>query len=929
MPSSSRRSPWLRYGVAVIAVAVVLALRAPLGTAVGPSTTLIALLTAVGTAAWVGGLGPGLVATSLAAVGYLESDLGPARTAWGAALRADFRLGAFLVEGALIGALLEAWGVARRRAEEHARRGRAGEERFRRIVDLASEGIWTFDARGRTDYVNARLARMLGYPAGEMLGRTMLDFIEATDRDAAERSLQRRLQGAAEMVDFRFRRRDGSHLDAIVSTAPIVDPEGRWDGFVALVTDVTERSRAAQALRDSQALYHSLVENIPHYIFRKDLQGRYTFGNRRFCELLGTTPETLVGKTDFDLHTPAAAEAFRADDRRALERDAPIEVEEEHPTAEGGSITIRTVKCPVRDGSGRVIGIQGIFADVTERKRVEEALRDSEERHRLLFEANPHPMWVYDPETLEFLAVNEAAVEGYGYSRDEFLAMTILDMQPPEDAGALRRWVEEWKDVPHRNWGQWRHRKKDGTLIDVEVVSSSLLFEGRPAKVVLAHDVTARKRAERQLEHQATHDALTGLPNRARFQEQIARCIDAGEEAFALLLIDLDRFKEINDTFGHHYGDLVLRHLNPRLREAVRKSDTVARLGGDEFGILLPGADGAAAVRTARKILEGMRQPIVVDGHRLDVGASIGIALFPEHGRDPIALLKRADVAMYTAKRSQVGHVLFAAEPSEYNPRRLTLITELRQAIDDGVLVLHYQPKIDLRTMRPGGVEALIRWPHPQEGLIPPGQFIPLAEHTGLIKPLGLWALRHALEQCRGWHRAGIDLDVAVNLGTGSLQDEGMAETIARLLEESDAEPCWLTVEITESAMMADPIRARDTLGRIHAMGVKISIDDFGTGYSSLAYLKQLPVDEVKVDRSFVADMATSDQGACIVRAVIDLGHNLGLRVVAEGVEDAETAGLLTAWGCDAAQGHHFSRPLPHAKLLEWVAQPSGLLTPA
>jgi diguanylate cyclase (GGDEF)-like protein/PAS domain S-box-containing protein len=928
MPSRSRRT-LLRYGVAIAAVAVVTLLKEMLGASIGPSSTLVLFLSAVALAGWHGGLGPGLLATAMAGLAYVELEVVHARAAPSPAGHDDFRICAFLLEGMLISGLMDAWRAARRRAEEQSRKRRAGEERFRRIVELASEGIWTFDARGRCDYANARLAQMLGYSAREVLGLTMFDLMDPADRQSAEQSLRLRLLGSAEMVDFRFRRRDGSDLRAIVSTSPILDDAGRGDGFVALVTDVTARTRAEQALRDSEALYHSLVENIPHFIFRKDLDGRYTFGNRRFCELLGTTPERLVGKTDFDLHPAELAQKFRADDRRVTEQGTVVEVEEQHPAAGGPPIAIRTAKCPIRDGAGRIVGVQGIFADVTERNRVEQALRDSEERYRLLFESNPHPMWVFDPETLEFLAVNQAAVEGYGYARDEFLSMRLTDIQPAEDAAALRRWVAEWRDVPHRNWGQWRHRRKGGEQIDVEVMANSIPFEGRPAKVALVHDVTARKRAEQQLEHQATHDALTGLPNRVHLQQQVERCVQDGPTPFALLLIDLDRFKEINDTLGHHYGDLVLRQLNPRLRRAVRKSDTVARLGGDEFGILLPAADEAAAVRAARKILEALRQPIVLDGHRLDVGASIGVALYPEHGRDAIALLKRADVAMYKAKRAQAGHVVFAADPCEYSPRRLALVAELRQAIDEGRLSMHYQPRIDLRTMRPGGAEALIRWHHPREGTIPPSQFIPLAEHTGLIRPLGLWALRAALQQCRGWHQAGINLEVAVNLGTGSLQDEALAATVARLLDEADSLPGWLTVEITESAMMADPVRARETLARLHDMGVRIAIDDFGIGYSSLAYLKQLPVDEVKVDRSFVAEMLSSEHDACIVRAVIDLGHNLGLRVVAEGVEDGETAGRLAAWGCDSAQGYFFSHPLAPDRLIEWMARPAGLLSPA
>ena len=442
----------------------------------------------------------------------------------------------------------------------------------------------------------------------------------------------------------------------------------------------------------------------------------------------------------------------------------------------------------------------------------------------------------------------------------------------------------------------------------------------------LRQEVVQRRAVESSLQHQATHDALTGLANRTLLHERLERAIAASGDgkSLALLLLDLDRFKEINDTFGHHYGDIVLKQINPRLKDALAGAETIARLGGDEFGIVLADTDAEGAMRAAREALICLARPIVVDGQRLDVGGSIGIALFPGHGRDPITLLQRADVAMYAAKRSRCGCSVYADDQSPYSPRRLSLIADLRQGIEDGQLLLRYQPKIDLKSKRPAGAEALVRWRHPRLGLIPPGEFIPLAEHTGLIKPLGLWTLDAAMRQGQAWRRSGHDVGIAVNLGTESLQDEDLPGTVAEVLERSGTPPSRLTLEITESAMMADPARAMKVLGQVHDLGVRISIDDFGTGYSSLAYLKGLPVDEVKVDRSFVKEMAVDRQDACIVRSVIDLGHHLGLRVVAEGIEDRETAALLASQGCDHAQGYYFSRPLAAADFVAWMAVHAG-----
>ena len=387
-------------------------------------------------------------------------------------------------------------------------------------------------------------------------------------------------------------------------------------------------------------------------------------------------------------------------------------------------------------------------------------------------------------------------------------------------------------------------------------------------------------------------------------------------------MVDLDRFKEVNDAFGHHYGDLLLQGLGPHLRDAVCGRGTLARIGGDEFGILLPGADVARAIQTAEAILAAVRQPIVVKGQAFDVGVSIGLALCPDHTNDPIALMQCADIAMYAAKRTKTGYLVYAADQSEFTPRRVTMIGELRRGIEQDQLRLHYQPKINLRTFAVEGVEALVRWLHPRDGLLPPGEFVGMAEDTCLIMPLSLWVLHTALLQCRVWHQSGVRVNVAVNLAADVLRDRELVRMITAQLESSDALPGWLTLEITESAMMTDPIRAKETLAQLRRIGVRISIDDFGTGYSSLAYLRDLPVDEIKIDRSFVKEMNSREQDACIVRSVIDLGHNLGLQVVAEGVEDQATVELLTTMGCDYVQGFYFARPLPAVDFASWLGGP-------
>jgi diguanylate cyclase (GGDEF)-like protein len=434
---------------------------------------------------------------------------------------------------------------------------------------------------------------------------------------------------------------------------------------------------------------------------------------------------------------------------------------------------------------------------------------------------------------------------------------------------------------------------------------------------------TERQAAENQ--HQALHDGLTGLPNRTLLRDRTSQAIHQADRELtpvALALLDLDRFKEVNDTLGHHHGDQLLVQVGQRLQATLRQVDTVARLGGDEFAVLLPRihtAEGAATVAT--KLQAALAEPFTIEDLSLDVEASIGLAIYPDHGTDPDQLLQHADIAMYAAKATHAGFVLFDPTLDQHSPHKLALLGELRRAIDHGQLLLHYQPKVATHSGHVLGVEALVRWQHPTHGLVPPAQFIPLAERTGLIGPLTHYVLDAALRQCRAWQQAGHDLAVAVNVSARRLLDLGFPDEVAGLLARWQVPAGLLVVEITESTIMADPAHALQILGRLDQMGVQVAIDDFGTGYSSMAYLKRLPVHELKVDRSFVAQMTSNRRDAVIVRSTVDLGRNLGLRVVAEGVEDLATWQALDALGCDAIQGYHISRPVPAEDLIHWLTQ--------
>ena len=422
--------------------------------------------------------------------------------------------------------------------------------------------------------------------------------------------------------------------------------------------------------------------------------------------------------------------------------------------------------------------------------------------------------------------------------------------------------------------------------------------------------------------HQALHDSLTGLPNRILFYDRLEQALLGAEreqEPLAVLIVDLDRFKEVNDTMGHANGDLLLQQVGPRLRAALRARDTIARMGGDEFAVLLPGTDIAGSRQVAQSLHDALEQPFELESVTLATEASVGVAHYPEHGDTAETLLQRADVAMYMAKEERSGHAFYAPESDPQDPNRLALVGELRRAISDDELVLHYQPKIDLRTDQVSGVEALVRWAHPIRGLLAPMEFIPLVEHAGLMRPLTLWVLDHALGQCRAWRDQGIELRVAINLAVPSLLDVQLAEDVARLLLKHAVPAHLLELEITESSVMTDPRRAIAKLEELSAMGVRLAIDDFGTGYSSLSYLRRLPVHELKIDKSFVINMEASSDDAVIVRSTIDLCRNLGLAVVAEGVETEDAFAQLQALGCDEAQGFLMSRPLPAQALTAWL----------
>ena len=538
---------------------------------------------------------------------------------------------------------------------------------------------------------------------------------------------------------------------------------------------------------------------------------------------------------------------------------------------------------------------------------------------RLLFEGNPHPMWIYDRETLAFDSVNQAAIKHYGYSKQQFLKMTLADVRPTEDIETVKRELQEAEPAQPLT-GPWRHQKRDGSFIQVDIACHHLESDGRPLAFALMQDVTERQKMHDQLVHQANHDNLTGLPNRAlleaRIQQTLAHAQRHGRKA-ALLCLDVDRFKQINDTYGHSVGDACLREISRRLASRVRPLDTVARAGGEEFSVLLHEiSEVTDAERVAADLLESMKVPFVAEGFSIEFSASIGIAVYPTDGQGHEILWRNADTAMYRAKHSGGNQYLsMSNEISALATEANEIELHLRRALKEDGLVLHYQP-----IFGPGGelcsLEALVRLQHPRFGLIAPEKFIPLAEEVGLIIPIGNWVLEEVCRQSSAWRDMGLPAAaIAMNVSPLQLNGCDFASHVLEVLAAHQMSPHLLGIEVTETTVMRNISEASQQIERLAALGIEFSVDDFGTGYSSLGHLHRLPVQTLKIDRSFVERISEPNGTYSIVQAIIFLAHSLHLKVVAEGVERQDQLDCLQRLNCDMYQGYFFSPPIPAAAI--------------
>jgi diguanylate cyclase (GGDEF)-like protein/PAS domain S-box-containing protein len=674
------------------------------------------------------------------------------------------------------------------------------------------------------------------------------------------------------------------------------------------------RAEADAALAQARHAHERLrdaIDMLPEGIVFLDAEGRYILWNRQYAEIYKRSADLF--RTGARLEDTLRIGIARGDypDARGREEEWLAERlsllsnprgRHEQRLSDGRHILIEER----RTSDGGVIGLR---VDITEMKQREASFR-------LLFDANPVPMLVCDRATRRILAVNDAAVAHYGYDRASFVALTLGDLH--HDAADAPD--EVLKASPEMQAGRtWRHRKADGTVIDVALFSRLLTYDSHAAALIAAIDITERMRVEARVAFMAHHDSLTALPNRVllrlRLEEMLTRLRRDGA-GVAALCIDLDKFKTVNDTLGHPYGDLLLQAAAQRLRAIVREPGLVARLGGDEFAILIADAEGPEAVGTfAQHVLGVLGEPYDLDGQNVCIGASVGIAVAPGDGGDANLLLKNADMALYRAKSDGRGTFrFFEAEMDARAQARRRLEVDLRKALARNEFALHYQPLVDLASGAITGFEALLRWPHAALGMIPPGDFIPVAEETGLIGQLGAFVLRQACADATRWPQ---HVKVAVNLSPLQFRTGNLLTTVMDALHASGLSPRRLELEITETLLLERSEAVLATLHALRAVGVRISMDDFGTGYSSLSYLRSFPFDKIKIDRSFVHGLQRQADSQAIVRAIVSLGSSLGITITAEGVEDENDLACLKAEGCNEAQGYLFARAQPQHEVLQ------------
>ena len=699
---------------------------------------------------------------------------------------------------------------------------------------------------------------------------------------------------------------------------------------------VHKRVDSERKLSESNLRFRQITENIHELFWMTDTtKGEMLYVSPPYEAIWGRTVESLYASPKNWIDAIHEEDRQRVLQAAMTKQAAGLYNEEYRIIRPDGSIRwIHDHAFPVRNANGEIYRIVGVAEDITQRKQAEEQLRQLNiELHQFknTLDQTLECVFMFNPDTLRFTYVNKGAMQQVGYSEHELMQMTPLNIKPEHTTESFQKLLDPMRTgaQPSATF-QTIHRHKDGHDIPVEIFLQLVRLEGQdPSFVAIVIDISERKQAEKRILHLATHDALTNLPNRNllldRVQQVLVHVRRNGGQG-AMLFIDLDHFKGINDSLGHDVGDLLLKQVSQRLVSSLRSQDTVARQGGDEFIVVLPNvASPLDAGIVAQKLLTALLVPYQIEGKELHISASIGITCFPDDGMDADILLRHSDTAMYVAKESgRNNYQFFAQHMNRLAAKKLAMGTDLRHALERNELLLHYQPIVDMASNKLVGLEALLRWQHPEQGLIPPLDFIPLAEETGLIVPIGEWVLRTACMQLKAWQKQGYDVpQLAINCSARQFRHKALALSVAKILEDTGVEARFVELEITESILMDKSQEMVETLRVLRGIGLKFSLDDFGTGYSSLSYLRRFPIDTLKIDRSFVQDMTTNSDDASIVAGIIGLAHNLRISVVAEGVETESQRAMLASQGCDQYQGYYFSKPLPASEIVNKLHRPT------
>jgi diguanylate cyclase (GGDEF)-like protein/PAS domain S-box-containing protein len=804
------------------------------------------------------------------------------------------------------------------------------EASFRLLFDENPVPMCVYDHKTlRFLAVNQALIDHHGYSREQFLSMSIHDITPSEEREAARASIATLNQNISHSGrTWRHIKADGSEI-LIAAYSRGIDYENHSARLNAII-DVTERVRAEEQMRATRAFLEQIIDNVPLSITVKDAVNlRFVMMNRTAEQYWGVPREEAIGKTVAEVFGEARARDVAERDQAALEADGPVYLGEHRKVGRGDqNRTFASRRVAVRDAQGKPTYVLGVMEDVTERRRAEDDLRRTRAFLDTVIENVPAMLFVKEPENLRYMLMNRAGERLLGVSRDQIIGKNDHDLLPATDADiAVARDREllrsgEQPDIVHE---EPIHTAHNGTRL---LSTKRIVVFDQDAKpqylLGVAEDVTERKLAEERIEHLARFDSLTELPNRAAFTMRLAEAIKASEasgNSFALLFLDLDRFKEVNDVFGHSVGDALLQEVANRLKHAAGDA-FVARLGGDEFTLIVEGPQPAGASAVAERILSLISDDMQIGERRVRAGVSVGVALFPNDARDASMLLANADAALYRAKGQARGSVrFFEAEMDMQLRERRALQQDLQKALASGEMSLHYQPQTRVNG-KFTGFEALARWHHPKRGWISPGTFIPLAEESGAIIALGKWVLHEACREAASWQNP---LRIAVNLSPVQFRSGDLPELVHLALLESGLPANRLELEITESALIDDFSRALSTLRRLKSLGVRIAMDDFGTGYSSLSYLQSFPFDKIKIDRSFISNVETNTQSAAIVRAVIGLARGLHLPVVAEGVENEDQLDFLSRELCDEAQGYLIGRPKPINHYADLVRNPTDV----